>query len=42
MGACAGAMAAVCYGALRFTRFSDVGAFLQQALLLAGIIALSS
>jgi putative peptidoglycan lipid II flippase len=42
MGACAGAMAAVCYGALRFTRFSGAGAFLQQALLLAGIIALSS
>jgi putative peptidoglycan lipid II flippase len=42
MGACAGAMAVVCYGALRFTHFPGAGAFLQQALLLTGIIALSS
>jgi len=42
MGACAGAMAVVCYGALRFTHFSGAGAFLQQALLLTGIIALST
>jgi putative peptidoglycan lipid II flippase len=42
MGACAGAMAAVCYGALKVTHFAGAGAFLRQALLLTGIIALSS
>jgi putative peptidoglycan lipid II flippase len=42
MGACAAAMAAVCYGALKIAHFAGAGAFLKQALLLAGIIALSS
>ena len=42
MGACAGAMAVVCYGALRFTHFSGVSDFLGQAAILAGIIAVSS
>jgi putative peptidoglycan lipid II flippase len=42
MGACAGAMAVVCYGALRFTHFSGVRDFLGQAAILAGIIAVSS
>ncbi len=42
MGACAGAMALVCYGALRFTHFSGVSDFLGQAAILAGIIAVSS
>jgi putative peptidoglycan lipid II flippase len=42
MGACAAAMAAVCYGTLKITHFAGAGAFLQQALLLAGIIAVSS
>lgn len=41
MGACAAAMALVCYGALRFTHFAGVNAFLGQAALLAGIIAVS-
>jgi putative peptidoglycan lipid II flippase len=42
MGACAGAMAAVCYGALKISHFAGVGDFLRQAALLAGIIAVSS
>jgi putative peptidoglycan lipid II flippase len=42
MGACAGAMAVVCYGALRFTHFAGVSDFLGQAAILAGIIAVSS
>ena len=42
MGACAGAMAVVCYGALRFTHFSGVSYFLGQAAILAGIIAVST
>jgi putative peptidoglycan lipid II flippase len=42
MGACAGAMAVVCYVALRFTHFSGVSDFLGQAAILAGIIAVSS
>ncbi len=42
MAACAVAMAAVCYGALKMSHFAGVNDFLRQAALLAGIIAVSS
>ena len=42
MAACAVAMAAVCYGALKMSHFAGVSDFLRQAALLAGIIGVSS
>ncbi len=42
MGACAAAMAAVCYGALRISHFADASHFLRQAGLLAAIILVST
>jgi len=42
MTACAVAMAAVCYGALKVSHFAGASDFLRQAALLAGVIAISS
>jgi putative peptidoglycan lipid II flippase len=42
MGACAAAMAAVCFGALKLSHFAGISDLLRQAALLAALIALSS